>query len=189
MQEARNHRALFHQLAEGNEEAYRSLFHYFTPRLQPFVYSIVKSEGVAEEIVQEVMLRVWTHREAIVEKENPSSWIFTVASNLAISWLRRLAVERKYIDSIKTTVEENQKNSVEERLIYRENEQLLKTAIGQLPPQQQQIYRMSRLEGLTHKEIAEKLGISPNTVKNHMVAAAKALLARIYKNFIFFQIF
>lgn len=190
MQDTRNHSALFRQLAEGNEEAYRSLFHYFTPRLQPFVFSIVKSEVVAEEIVQEVMLKLWTHRQSIIEKENPSSWVFTVASNQAISFLRRVAQERRYIDSIKASMETiRQKNPSEEQLIYRENVQLLKSAIDQLPPQQQLIYRMSRMEGLTHKEIADKLGISSHTVKNHLVSATKSILARISKNFIFFSVF
>lgn len=183
--------ALFAELAKGNEMAFRQLFHYYTPRLLPFVFSIVKSEAVAEEIVQDVFLKLWTNRHAIAQKEAPSSWLFTIAANQSLTFLRRMSVEKRYIDTIKVQIEDAWlQNPTENQLFLREDEALLKKALDTLPPQQKLIYTLSRQEGLSHKEIADQLKISPNTVKNHLVTAIRTLREFIRKSgIIFFWIF
>ncbi|MBV4359253.1 RNA polymerase sigma-70 factor [Pinibacter aurantiacus] len=190
MQEALMHNELFVRLAAEDEQAFRQLFHYYTPRLQPFVFSIVKSDAVAEEIVQDVFLRLWTNRESVARKDNPSSWLFTVASNLSISYLRKKSIERRFIEKVKEEmVELRQQNMIEEEMFLRENQELLKRAIDTLSPQQKLAYTLSRNEGLAHKEIAERLGISPNTVKNHIVNAVHSITDFIRKaTKIFFSI-
>lgn len=182
---------LFAQLAGGNEIAFRQIFHYYTPRLLPFVFSIVKSEAVAEEIVQDVFLKLWTHRHDVAGKEAPSSWLFTIAANQSLTFLRRMSVERRYIDTVKEQIDEARlQNPTEDQLFLRENEALLKKALDNLPPQQKLIYTLSRQEGLSHKEIADQLNISPNTVKNHIVTAVRTLREFIRKSsIIFFCIF
>ena len=171
--------------------AFRKIFHYYTPRLLPFVFSIVKSEAVAEEIVQDVFLKLWTNRHDVAQKESPSSWLFTIAANQSLTFLRRMSVERKYIDSIKIQIKEAWlQNPTEDQLFLREDEALLKKAMDTLPPQQKLIYTLSRQEGLSHKEIADQLNISPNTVKNHIVTAIRTLREFIRKSsIIFFCIF
>jgi RNA polymerase sigma-70 factor (family 1) len=183
---------LFEKLAAGDEQAFRRVFHYYAPRLLHFVLDIVKSEAVAEEIVQDVFMKLWMNREAVAEKDNPSSWLFTVASHQAITFLRRMSVERRFIDHIKQQVQEARLlNPTEDQLLLRENEALLYKAMNTLPPQQKLIYKMSRWDKLTHKEIADRLDISPNTVKNHIVTAVQSITDFIRKagSFIFFTIF
>lgn len=179
------------ELARDNEMAFRQLFHYYTPRLLPFVFSIVKSEAVAEEIVQDVFLKLWTNRHDVARKEAPASWLFTIAANQSLTFLRRMSVEKRYIDTIKVQIEEAWlQNPTEDQLLLRENEALLKKALDTLPPQQRRIYTLSRQEGLSHKEIADQLHISPNTVKNHLVTAIRTLREFIRKSgIIFFCIF
>ena len=183
--------ALFVQLAGGNEMAFRQVFHYYTPRLIPFVFSIVKSDAVAEEIVQDVFLKLWSNRHDVAQKDDPSSWLFTIAANQSLSFLRRMSVERRYIDNVKVQIEQAWlENSTEDQLFLRENEALLKKAMDTLPPQQKLIFTLSRHEGLSHKEIADQLNISPNTVKNHIVTAVRTLREFIRKSsIIFFCIF
>ncbi len=171
--------------------AFRQIFHYYTPRLLPFVFSMVKSDAVAEEIVQDVFLKLWTNRVEVAQKEAPSSWLFTVAANQSLTFLRRMSVERRYIDKVKAEIDQAWfQNPTEDLLFLREDEALLKKAIDALPPQQKLIYTLSRHEGLSHKEIADQLNISPNTVKNHIVTAVRALREFIQKaSIIFFCIF
>ena len=192
MQDFRNHKDVFIRMAGGDEEAYRELFHYFTPRLQHFVFGIVKSQDIAEEIVQDVMMKLWLHREEIPNLDNPSSWVYTIASNRSLSFLRRMSVERRYIDKVKVQIRQIQEqNLTEDSLTFRENEQLLNNAIKTLSPQQQMVYRLSKKEGFSRLEVSQKLGISPNTVKNHLVVAVRTIIAYIQKNgfLLFFKFF
>ena len=191
IQDSRINAALFAELAAGNEIAFRQIFHYYTPRLLPFVFSIVKSEAVAEEIVQDVFLKLWTNRVDVAQKEAPSSWLFTIAANQSLTFLRRMSVEKRYIDTIKVQIEDAWlHNPTEHQLFLREDEALLKKAMDTLPPQQKLIYTLSRQEGLSHKEIADQLNISPNTVKNHIVTAVRTLREFIRRSsIIFFLIF
>ena len=189
MQDRNSNAELFKLLAEGNELAFRQVFHYYTPRLQPFVFSIVKSDAVAEEIVQDVFLKLWINRHDVAQKDNPSSWLFTVAAHQSLNFLRRMSVERRYIDSVKVQIEQAWlENPTEDQLFLREDEALLKKAIDTLPPQQKLIYSLSRQGGLSHREIANQLNISPNTVKNHIVTAVRTLKEFIRKASLFFCI-
>lgn len=191
MQNDRSNNELFIQLAAGNEKAFRELFHYYTSRLHPFIFSIVNSELLTEEIIQEVFLKLWVNRHEVAEKENPSAWLFTVASNHALTFLRKKSVERKYIEHAKLLMTQGlSANPVEDRLITREEQSIVEAAIRELTPQQQLVFTLSRKEGLSHKEIAEKLGISQNTVKNHLVTAIKLISQKVKKmNLLLFLFF
>ncbi len=166
----------FINLAKGDEDAFRQIFHYYNARLQPFVFGLVKSSAVAEEIVQDVFMKLWIHRVAVSEKDNPSSWLFTVAANQSFTYLRKMATERKFIEEAKRKMEEAAGDSTPEiSFLSREAEGLIKSAMDALPPQRKLIFQMSRFEELTHKQIAEKLEISPNTVKNQLVSAIRSI--------------
>jgi RNA polymerase sigma-70 factor (ECF subfamily) len=181
---------LFVQLAAGDEHAFRQVFHYYTPRLQPFVFSIVKSAAISEEIVQDVFMKLWINRHDVAAKDNPASWLFTVAANQSLGFLRRMSVERRYINKVKLQIQEAWEQSpTEDQLFFKEHEALFKQAIEILPPQQKLIYTLSRQEGFSHKEIADQLNISPSTVKNQIVTAVRTLREFIRKAGIIFLIF
>lgn len=167
-------------MANGEDAAFRELFHEYNARLLPFINKICKSEVVAEEMVQEVFLRVWVNREELAHMERPASWIFRVASNLSVSYLRSLKGKEKQLLSIDHITEPVAANLLEE-LTTRELQVLIERAVLQLPPRRQQIYRLSRQEGLSHKEIAEQLSLSQNTVKDQLVISLKYIREYIYK--------
>lgn len=167
-----NERLLFADLAKGDHAAFTQLFHHYTPRLFPFVIRITKSEAIAEEIIQEVFLRLWVNRSSVGDYEQPGAWLFLIASNLSMTHLRNAANmatkhEQSYVN----------KNLNDESLTLimdgKEMESFLEEAVKQLPPKRQQIFRMSRQQGLNHQEIATQLSLSSNTVKDHMVLALK----------------
>ncbi|MBC9928976.1 RNA polymerase sigma factor [Chitinophaga qingshengii] len=171
---------LFRRMANGEDAAFRELFHEYNARLLPFIYKICKSEVIAEEMVQEVFLRVWVNREELAYMERPASWIFRVASNLSVSYLRSLQGKERQLLSIENITEPVADNVLEE-LTTRELQVLIERAVSQLPPKRQQIYRLSRHEGLSHKEIAEQLSLSQNTVKDQLVISLKYIREYIYK--------
>jgi RNA polymerase sigma-70 factor (ECF subfamily) len=159
------------RLAAGDEQAFRTLFHSFTPSLFASALQVVKLEEPAREIVQETFLKVWMHREALGLMDNPAGWVFRAASNLSISYLRKQASAWKWLQQQPFSSEAA--NDVLEKVSFREAQQLLHQAIAALPPKRQLIFRLSRQEELNHAEIAARLNMSQNTVKNQIVLAVK----------------
>lgn len=171
---------LFRGIADGDEVAFTQIFHEYNARLFPFVCKISKSEMVAEEIVQEVFLRLWVNREEVAQMEHPVGWLYRVASNLSISYLRQLAGHEKKLKQL-GGIQETSANNVTDSLGAKEIQELINKAIAQLPPRRQQIYQLSRQTGLSHKEIAGKLGLSTNTVKDQLVISLKFIKGYIRK--------
>lgn len=163
---------LFHQIASGDEQAFRKIFHDLNAQLFPFVLKLTRSKPVAEDIVQETFLRLWIHREEVGEMEYPLSWLYTVASNQSLSWLRSHAAEVRRMKRMEMRYKTRKERIVED-LSAKEVRSLIARAVNLLPPRRQQIYKLSREQGLSHKEIAEQLQLSPNTIKNQMVSALK----------------
>ncbi|WP_295125614.1 RNA polymerase sigma-70 factor [uncultured Chitinophaga sp.] len=169
-----NEKELLACVGQSDERAFEKIVHHYFPRLLPFTTNITKNRAVAEEIVQEVFLRLWQHRHEHERIYHLGSWLFTIASNLSLTYLKKMAVEGKLLKVLQNSQESN-RSETEERLQFKESGLLIHEAINRLPPQQQQVYRMSRYEGLSTPEIAERLQLSPNTVKNHLVRALQTI--------------
>lgn len=169
-----NEVALFGQIAEGNETAFRQVYYHYYRQLHGFLLHLVKSEPVAEEIVQETFARLWEHRQALADKGYSAPWLFRVAANLGYDHLKKSANESK-LHSLLANAPAALHNNVQEHMETRQGHDLLEQAINALPEQRQLIFRLSRQEGLSHQEIADRLQISPNTVKNQLVTALKAV--------------
>lgn len=162
---------IWQRLAAGDEQAFRNIFHSFTPSLFASALQVVKLEEPAREIVQETFLKVWMHREALGLMENPAGWVYRAASNLSVSYLRKQASAWKWLQQ--QTFSSGAANDVLEKVSFREAQQLLHQAIAALPPKRQLIFRLSRQEELSHADIAARLNMSQNTVKNQIVLAVK----------------
>jgi len=161
---------LFQQIAEGDEGAFTELYHIYIPQLLPFVTAVVRSDAVADEVIQEVFLRLWIGRDKLPAIIEPRAWIFRIASNICFTHLKKSFKEKKYIDSLagKNELEEDE---VQEKTQANELVSLIRQAIHQLPAQRKKIYRMSREAGMTIPEIANELGLSASTVKNTLVTS------------------
>lgn len=165
---------MFRQIAKGDEVAYTRIFHLFTPRLFPYILKITKDETLAKEFLQETFLRLWVNRDDLAHINNPASWLFKIAANICLNHLRSEAIHNK----LQAKVYEKMKPGeypVAEIAEGREMELMISKAVDTLSPQRKEVYLLSRHEGLSHKEIADKLGISINTVKNHIGTALKGI--------------
>ncbi|GAA4780478.1 RNA polymerase sigma-70 factor [Olivibacter ginsenosidimutans] len=166
-------KALLIRIASGDEQAFRIIFDRYRIPIYRYALKIVKSEQVAEEIVHDVFLTLWQH-------ENPSAieaveaYIKVVARNAALQVLRRGQLEQRVGNQLKTTWEETH-NQTEEAILFNESTILLRQAIALLPPQQRQVYLLCREEGLKYAQAAERLSLSPLTVKTHMLHALRFL--------------
>jgi RNA polymerase sigma-70 factor (ECF subfamily) len=167
-----NEDALRLQLVQGNEEAFTRIVHYYYPRLLPFAMKITKTKHTAEEMVQEAFLRLWEKRKDMQRIDHLGPWLFRVTGNLSFTWLKRAAMEGRILQKI-VPIETG--NPVEEYLDLRQSTEQLKAAVRQLPEQQRKIFQLSKERGLSNQEIAELLGLSVNTVKNHLSRALQSL--------------
>ncbi|MGN7722033.1 RNA polymerase sigma factor [Chitinophaga sp. 22620] len=165
---------LFQLIAEGDEAAFRELFHAYVPQLQPLVMHLTKTASVTEDIIQETFLRVWLSRDKLPAIENPRSWLLRILFYQSFTWLRRRNVHYKALDAM-AYGEDEMRSTTEEAVAYAAMLRLVGEAVQQLPAQAKKIYKLSRENGLRIPEIAAQLGLSPNTVKNSLVRSLQAI--------------
>ena len=164
---------LFARVAQGDEEAFNTLFHAYVPRLHTLIMKVTRSEGVAKDIIQEVFLYLWMDRESLADVEVPQNWIFKIAYNRSYSWLsRQFSRNRKYNEFIQQNPAEED-DSLEQTVTLHETARLIREATSLLPHQARNIFQLSRESGLKAAEVAEQLGISVQTVRNSLVRSVK----------------
>lgn len=166
-----NERELFQHIANGDEAAFAQIFFHYTSIIHPFVLNKVKSQAAAEEIVQEVFLKLWTKRETLKNIESPSSYLMRIATNKTLDHLRRKAIEYKVMQNAGKSEEDS---PVDNELSFKEAKRILAEGIAAMPDQRRTIYLLQQ-EGYSYDEIAAQLNISNNTVRNHIALASKSL--------------
>jgi RNA polymerase sigma-70 factor (ECF subfamily) len=164
---------LLHRIAKGDEVAFAELFYSYKDKLYSFLLPMTGAEA-AEDLLQEVFLKLWTRREDLRTVDNIGSYIFRMAKNKALSDLKR-SLHYETILSEEARKEERNPVDTSEILKQRNLKQQIHNAVESLPPQQKKVYLLSREEGLMLEEIATQLGISLSTVKNHLVQAMRNL--------------
>ncbi len=180
-------------LKGGDMTAFDLVYRKYCSKLFGFVLHIIKTESDAEEIVQEVFVKLWESRHKLEAHRSFDSYLFTIAYNTTISLIRKRITDKKYIDHILLMQHDiSAPDSVDELQFEQLNEQL-NQLIDQLPSRQKEVFRLNRTNGMTYKEIASHLNISENTVENHMVKALRYLKGKIQKesllSFLFLSLF
>ena len=161
----------------GNEKAYRALFDRYFYKLYNYTLKLISDKNVSEELVMDVMLAVWQKKDMLNGNLSLSAYLYRSVKNRLIDHLRKQhragAVPTVSLDQ--ATVEPPSSFVTDSRLLHKELEGLYRTSLNRLPPQKKRIFTMSREEGNSYKEIANRLQLSKNTVENHMVAALRLL--------------
>ncbi|GEP97600.1 RNA polymerase sigma factor [Chitinophaga cymbidii] len=177
--ETNNERELLVKIAEGNESAFRELMHVYQPLLLTYVFQLTKSVSNAEEIVQDVFLKIWMGREALADVQRFKGYLFIVCRNYALDQLRKIARERELAARWESEQAQLDKYPPADTETPAAIFTLLDEAVNRLPPQQQKVYLLARRDGLPHAEIARQTGLSVLTVKKYMKLAIAAITAFI----------
>jgi RNA polymerase sigma-70 factor (ECF subfamily) len=164
---------LLTQVIRGDEAAFGQLFQSYKDKLYSFIYHLSGSSATAEDVLQEVFLKIWRDRSELTGIENFNAYLFRMAQNQAINVLRRQSREALILAEIRRIAPEGIQG--DEALYAKEVEAVLHKAINSLPARQRRVYQLSREDGLKYEEIAATLNISVSTVRNHMVQALKAI--------------
>lgn len=172
---------LFRHIATGDETAFRNLVAIYNPVLFPGVYRIVKNTGVCEDILQETYLRIWIYRDKLPNIENPRAWILKIAYLRAFSFLRATKNQLRLKENIKGNLSCSFEE-MEELLDFNRLSNLVKTAVSKLPVQQRRVYKLSREYGYSQNEIADVMGLAPQSVKNTMGRALQFIRDYVRKS-------
>ena len=165
---------LIKQFKNGDHHSFKVLYQKYAPKLYGFSKRYLNSNDEAEEIVQEVFLRIWEKKQNIDENQSFSSYIIQAAKHRIFNGFRKKVNEQAYLDFL-IHADQSMTNFTDMEIDYREIKQKAENAISTMPPKRQEIFRLSREKGLKNKEIAEKLQISIKTVENQMGQALKFL--------------
>ena len=169
------------RLIAGDEVAFRTVYDCYSGQVYQLAFRFLKDTNWSEELVQDVFLKLWLNREGLDIQSNIWLFLYVVTKRLCLNKLREIRKSTGLFEQLMNALEAAG-NQTEEQLMAEELEQHASQLIASLPKQQQLIFKLSREEGLTHSEIAEKLGLSPNTVKNHMVQALKTLKNSLHQS-------
>jgi len=169
-----NEKELFAALADGDEAAFRQIYHHYKKRLFPFVFKMTRSEEITEELVQEIFIQLWLSRASFNTVQYPTSYIFNLAANKTLNHLKKIANNAELIKKAAYYLPEWSTNT-EDTIAFNESQAMINSAVSELPSQRQLIYRLSREEGLSLEEIAERLDISRSTVKNQLGHALRSI--------------
>nr|MBD3620662.1 RNA polymerase sigma-70 factor [Sunxiuqinia sp.] len=159
--------------------AFYQLYERYSRRLYGFVLRYIKLEADAEEIVQEVFIKIWESRNKIDVYSSFESFLFTIAYNTTISLFRKRTSEKKYLEHIKSLQQIEEAPDLTNEIYFNELSEKVQALLNELTPRQREIFQLSREEGLAHEEIAKKLDISVNTVKKHITNTLSFLKSRI----------
>jgi RNA polymerase sigma-70 factor (ECF subfamily) len=169
-----NEQELLLLIATGDHQAYREIFERYWNKVYAIGLRLSKSPELAKDLAQETFIKIWNNRDKLPAVNNFSAFLFTVARHLAIDHLRKKVFTTTNEDYLVAYFSDDAINP-QEKAEYKELETLLNSAIEHLPAQLQQVFRLSRFEGLSHAEIALRMNITRITSKSYMVRALYAI--------------
>ncbi|HEU0228326.1 MAG TPA: sigma-70 family RNA polymerase sigma factor [Arachidicoccus soli] len=169
-------------LKNGNEHAFEIIYNRYSLSIYRRLIQMVKIENVAEELTQDVFVKIWEKRHLIDPDQLFFSYLNKIAANLVVDFYRKVSRDerlKKSIADISTKMEE----PLDFKIIHEEDISIIQKAIKNLPTQQQNVYELCKIEGHTYEEASRLLGISTATINNHIVRATKSLKNYLNKNY------
>ena len=182
---------LVNLLKRNSSFAFQILFDKYSQRIYRFSFSYFKNKEEAEEIVQEVFLKIWKMRSELSSGKSFDSLLFVIAKNTILNTIRKAKSEQVYLDYV--LLNPAKAVSLDEELDFHELERIYKRAVDQLSPKRKEIFLLSRKDSLSNAEIASRLSISVKTVENQMTSALaeikRKLCSRGFSGLFFFEVF
>lgn len=172
-------------LQNGDHKAFEEVFLTYFDKVKYLLTGLLRSESDAEELAQDIFVKLWINRQSIDPSKAFNAYIYTITRNTAFNYLKHKLVEENFQNSLNDfDVEET--DSSDEILFAKEISLLVEMTVCWMPVQRRKIYQMSREKGISNNEIAEELGISKKTVENQISLALREIKRVISAFLIFF---
>ena len=166
-------------LGDGNKEAFDELYNRHSEVVYRTALKFLGNHENAADLTQEIFIKIWTDRSKYSDITNIRAYLSIISRNLAIRSWKKMARDRSALEEwAMQSGDERKDPNIDDMIHLKGLEIFFAETVNQLPPQQRKVYRLAREEGLTYKNIARLLNISPITVKQHMVAANRFVRER-----------
>lgn len=173
---------LLRRLRDGDEFAFKDLYEIYAPRLAARLLQLLRSEEIAEDILQDLFIKIWEVRHTINPDLSFGALLYKMAANLSKNVYRRNVYDQLMRKQMNT---DQSHNPIEESLDQSEAKQLLQAALNKLTPRQREVYIMHKIDGLSYQEIASRLNISASAINHHIQEANKQLRNILKSNYIY----
>jgi RNA polymerase sigma-70 factor (ECF subfamily) len=166
-------------LRAGDQQAFETIYLRYVSSIRGFLSALVYSDEIGTELTQDSFITLWEKRENIDPTGNISGYLYTIAKNIALKFLNRRKQHSNsnsllsLTDNIESTI------ATDQDITKRDIELLIEIALENMPAKRREVYELSRKEGLSNQDIADRLQISKNTVENHLVSALKHIRDKI----------
>ena len=167
-----NEAELLAQIARGNQKAFAKIFYAYHDALFQFVYSVSGDRELSKEIICDVFTQAWLHKESLPGLGSFTNWLFIITRNNLLKSLRRRKSNKVKV----VHLSDHPRQYTDDKAQEHEYDTIMLKAVEQLPPKQQQAFRLSRQEGLDNKTIAKMMGITPGSVKKYLQWAEQSIV-------------
>lgn len=169
---------LFALISEGDQTAFKQWYALLLPDCASYIFKLLKSEDGVKEVLQESLVRLWLNRDKLPAIDHPRAWFLKIISNECLRYLRKHGLRQRLAAALEVHEPFHQ---TEADISFRETQRIIAQAVAKLSARQQLIYRLSREQGLTLPEIAEKLGLSRDYVKKTLMVALERIRQPLIK--------
>ncbi|MDR1201725.1 MAG: RNA polymerase sigma-70 factor [Tannerellaceae bacterium] len=163
-------------LKQGNITAFETIYRKYGAWVYNFILSLLYDEPLAEDLTQTVFLKLWERRTFINVDKNPDAYLFTIARNLVYKETEKRLMKKTYLDELPYTDEDDR---TEAKINADSLREYIDSLVEQLPPERRRIYKLSRTEHLSNKEIASLLSVSEKTVETQLYRSLRFLKQKL----------
>ncbi|MDR2271087.1 MAG: sigma-70 family RNA polymerase sigma factor [Sphingobacterium sp.] len=163
------------QLAKGNQKAFETLYYAYRTQIFGRILKQVRSVEFAQDIVQDVFVKVWQNRAQIDVSKNFKSYLYTIAQSTVYDYFRKIASDQAKSEQLMILSKGICANDIEEEVSYKEMEKYLNDILDIIPERCREVYVLCKLEGRSYDEVSKLLNISTATINNHIVKATSII--------------
>lgn len=166
-----NDKLLLNELGKGKLSAYNSLYVMYSTKVRIFAFQLTKNKAEAEDITHNIFLKVWEDKESISKVDSFKNYLFTMTKNAIFNSFKKDSIRLKYTQSINYF----QNEQMDDYISANELDMLISLTIERMPDERKQVFKMSRYNEMSYKEISSELNISTKTVQYHISNALSDL--------------
>ena len=167
------------ELSTGKEDAFEKLYNHYVHALKAFVIKFVKSSDLAEDLTQEVFIKIWENRDQLAKVRSFRAYLTVIARNHVLNFLK--SAPRNDL-ALKEIVGSYIAPQVENEMISKEYKEWLQKILDSMSPQMRSVFKLCREQNKSYGEVADILQISRNTVKKHMVRSMRVIKGQLHQD-------
>jgi len=166
------------RLKEGDMKVFVAIYNKYHQQLYSYILYFIKDRQFAEDVLQEVFVKIWEHKSRINLQLSFNAYIYRIARNTVLNRMRTMAYE-KVIEY--ASEEQFASGNSEDALLWKQYSALFREAVEHLSEQRKRVFKLCREEGKTYEHVSQELGIAPSTVKDHMIKAIRFIKEYVMK--------